>query len=440
MHSGIEGRLALFPDSVQIVAAAGGDRLAIGGNDLSALAGTFGTPLYVYDRATMDRAASAYRHALQAHYRGETAVTYAGKAFLCAAIAQWVEQTALSLDCSSLGDLRIAQAGNVDRRRIVIHGVNKSPALLAAAIQEAGTLVVDDLGELDRLAAMWPGGSGPDLWLRYRPGIGGATHPFTQTGSGVSKFGMDAPEIQQAADCCRELGLPLRGLHFHLGSQLRDTGAIGGALERTLGLASRLGMGRDWVLCPGGGLRAAYHEDELPHPDIEAFGRSVSGHVLEGCRQRGLSLPRLCLEPGRSLIARAGVAIYRVGSVKTARGRRWLLLDGGLADNPRPALYQARYTTLPVWEPGRPADGVAWLGGPYCESGDVLIEALPLPTIEPGELVAVPVSGAYQLSMASNYNSACRPAVLWLDGGHPQLIQRQEQLADLLRRDRKLAV
>jgi diaminopimelate decarboxylase len=182
----------------------------------------------------------------------------------------------------------------------------------------------------------------------------------------------------------------------------------------------------------------AYHESELPQPSIETYVNFVCEKVVTGCRQRDLPLPRLQLEPGRGLVARAGVAIYRLGTVKESANRRWLLLDGGLADNPRPALYQARYSALPVSDPGRPQKGPAWLGGPFCESGDVLIEALPMPATAPGELIAVPVSGAYQLSMASNYNGARKPAVLMLQDGTARLIQRRETLEDLVRRDMPL--
>jgi diaminopimelate decarboxylase len=164
----------------------------------------------------------------------------------------------------------------------------------------------------------------------------------------------------------------------------------------------------------------------------------IAGKVVAGCRQRDLPLPRLQLEPGRGLVARAGVALYRIGAVKESSNRRWLLLDGGLADNPRPALYHARYSALPVRDPGRPQSGPAWLGGPFCESGDVLIEALPMPAVLPGELIAVPVSGAYQLSMASNYNGARKPAVVMLRDGTARLIQRRETLDDLVRRDMPL--
>jgi diaminopimelate decarboxylase len=192
------------------------------------------------------------------------------------------------------------------------------------------------------------------------------------------------------------------------------------------------------TLCPGGGWGVPYHEEELPHPSIEQYVAFVAGELAKGCQQRGLPLPRLQLEPGRSLVARAGVAIYRVGAVKQAGARRWVLIDGGMADNPRPALYGARYSALPVAQPQRQATGPVWLAGPYCESGDVLIQGLPLPDLSPGELVAVPVSGAYHLMMGSNYNGARKPAVVWINQGKAQLIQRRETLADLVARDMPL--
>ncbi len=189
------------------------------------------------------------------------------------------------------------------------------------------------------------------------------------------------------------------------------------------------------VVSPGGGWGVPYHEDDLPHPSIEEYVAFVGSRLAAGCRERDLPLPRLQLEPGRSLVARAGVAIYRVGAVKCTPARRWLLLDGGMADNPRPALYRARYSALPVREPARPVSSPAWLAGPFCESGDVLIEELPLPDVQEGEYVAVPVSGAYHLAMGSNYNGARKPEVLWVENGRAHVIQRRETVEDLLARD-----
>jgi diaminopimelate decarboxylase len=178
-----------------------------------------------------------------------------------------------------------------------------------------------------------------------------------------------------------------------------------------------------------------YHEDELPNPSIGTYVRGIAEAVTDGCQQRGLNLPRLHLEPGRSLIARAGVAIYRVGAIKRRGERMWLLTDGGMADNPRFALYGARYSCLPVAAPSREMNAKVHIAGPYCESGDVLIEDLLMPDVKEGELIAIPVAGAYHLSMSSNYNGARRPAAVWLEEGNARLIVRRETEEDLLRRD-----
>jgi diaminopimelate decarboxylase len=182
----------------------------------------------------------------------------------------------------------------------------------------------------------------------------------------------------------------------------------------------------------------SYHEDELPNPSIEGYVRGIAESVADGCKQRGLSLPHPHLEPGRSLSARAGVAIYRVGAVKYRGERTWLLADGGMADNLRFALYGVRYSCLPVAGLGRQMNVKVHIAGPYCESGDVVIEDLPMPDVKEGELIAIPVAGAYHLSMSSNYNGARRPAAVWLEEGNARLIVRRETEEDLLRRDLSL--
>lgn len=438
----LDRRLALFPLGTRVEAGAEGERLLISGHDLAELAGRYGTPLYLYDQATMDAALGAYRRALAA-YPAPSGITYAAKAFLCLAMGQWVQRNDLWLDCTGAGEMVIARTAGVGREHLVVHGVNKSPADLALALAEAGTLVVDSLAELGQLLATGPaaGARAPDLWLRLRPGLAVETHAHTRTGQHDSKFGLAPGEVGQAVKLAIAAGLNPTGLHFHQGSHFVDPAPLGLALDVALDLIVQIRAETGWlpqVLCPGGGWGVAYHEDDLPWPPIEDYVDFIVRHLVDGCRRRGLPLPHLRLEPGRSLVARAGVAVYRVGVTKVAAGRRWLLLDGGLADNPRPALYGARYSALPTGEPRRPDAGPAWLGGPYCESGDILIHDLPLPKLEPGELIAVPVSGAYQLSMASNYNGACRPAVVWLHPGGAHLIQEREAVADLYRRDRPL--
>jgi diaminopimelate decarboxylase len=447
----LQTRQPLFPISTQVDET---NSLTMGGISLVELARQYGTPLYLYDQATLDACVRNYRQALHQYYPGPAAITYAGKAFLCTAAAQWTQQRDLRLDCTGAGEITVAAAAGVPREHILVHGVNKSQADLNAAWQYAGTIVVDNLGELERLAAMQkqallptthtetaPRMQPPDVWLRLRPGLAVDTHAYTQTGQDDSKFGMSPIELVEAARLALSTGLPLRGLHFHQGSHFHDPSPLGPALETALDLIDELHSSLGWIpeaLCPGGGWGVPYHETDLPHQPVEDYVRFVSNHLSEGCQQRNLPLPRLQLEPGRSLVAQAGVALYRVETIKHTPHRRWIMLDGGMADNPRPALYGARYSALPVSHPDRPSAGPAWLAGPFCESGDILIQNLDMPEIQPGELIAIPVSGAYHLSMGSNYNGARRPAVLWLQAGQATLIQQRETLEDLMRRDRPL--
>lgn len=446
-------RLDLFPLSTKIEH----DSLTIAGHSLASLADLYGTPLYIYDRATLDFAAKAYVDALSTHYPAPSQITYAGKAFLCKAIAQWTQTHGFWVDCTGEGEIAIAVSAGVPREKIIVHGVNKSPADLGAALQHAGTIVVDHLTELEGIRTQADRYTGKEvdrytgiqvdryigrqvsLWLRWVPGLVVETHhAHTQTGQHDSKFGMTRGEILQAAQICKSANLPLKGIHFHQGSNFRDPEPLLPAIELALDLAMEIGFTGEWHFCPGGGWGVAYHEDELPHPSIENYVRGIAEAVVEGCRLRSLDLPHLHLEPGRSLAARAGVAVYRVGAVKKRGNTTWLLADGGMADNPRYALYGARYSCLPVQAPGRERCERVSVAGPFCESGDVIIEDLMMPSVEPGELIAIPVAGAYHLSMSSNYNGARRPAVIWLEEGHARLIVRRETTEDLLRREENL--
>jgi diaminopimelate decarboxylase len=427
-------RLNLFPDTTKIEH----NSLTIGGCDLTKLADQFCTPLYLYDCATMDNAVDAYQTALAEFYPGVSGLTYAGKAFLCIAMAEWSQRHNMWVDCTGLGEIAIAVAAGVHRECLLVHGVNKSMADLEAACEHAEILAVDNLTELQHLVEISRRRSVPELWLRFQPGLAVETHAFTQTGHSGSKFGMDGAQIIQAVKICREHALPLTGLHFHQGSQFSDPAPLAWGINRALDLVRKIDFGADWTLSPGGGWGVAYHEDEVPQPDLADYVRLLADTLVHGCEERGLPLPRLQLEPGRGLVARAGVALYRVGTIKQVGDRVWVLLDGGMADNPRPALYGSRYSALPVRDPERPVKEPIWFGGPYCESGDVLIEALPFPELREGDLVAIPVSGAYQLSMSSNYNGGRRPTVVWLDQGQVQVIQAREHPQDLFRRDHRL--
>lgn len=426
-------RLALFPVSTTIKK----DELSIAGVSITSLAEEYGTPLYVYDSLTLNREATGYRSALASAYPQPAFLTYAGKAFLCKAIAQWTQLHHLQLDCSSDGELAIAHAAGVPREDILMHGVNKSRTDLESAMRHAGTIVVDHLLELEQIHSLQLEHPGKmSIWLRFVPGITVTTHHVhTQTGQPDSKFGMSHEELLQAAEYCRKNNLPLVGIHFHLGSNFQVTAPLREAVKLGIEMAHDLGFEGEWHFCPGGGWGVAYHEDDLPQPDVREYVQAIAAEVIENCARQGLPLPILHLEPGRSLIARAGVAVYRVGAIKPRAGKTWVLVDGGMTDNPRHALYGARYTCLPVSQPDWVCDRSVSIGGPHCESGDVLIDDLPMPHLQVGDLLAIPVSGAYQLSMSSNYNGARRPAVLWLEDGRASLIQRRESLEDLLRRD-----
>jgi len=429
-----EKRLSLFPESTAVEQG----ELCIGGLRVAALAEEYGTPLYLYDRASLDGALAAYRNVLRT-FPGHSNLTYAGKAFLNTTMARWAAGNGLWLDCTGAGELHIASRAGVPRAQILVHGVSKSEGDLAAAFELAGTIVVDNLSELARIQAKARGQRCPDVWLRIRPGRAVQTdHAFTQTGQEDAKFGMSFAEAAEAVERSLLAGLPLRGVHFHQGSHFHDPAPVAPALASVLDWLAEMHQSTGWspvTLSPGGGWGVPYHEDDLPHAPVSDYVTLIVNELVNGCQKLGLPLPALHLEPGRSLVARAGVSVYRINHVKHSATRRWLLLDGGMADNPRPALYGARYSALPVTAPEREISGPAWLGGPYCESGDVLIENLALPEMQPGELIALPVSGAYHLSMGSNYNGARKPAVLWLQDGQAHLIQRRETLDDLISRD-----
>jgi diaminopimelate decarboxylase len=449
----VSERLALFPDSTHVE----NNALFIAGHDLASLADRYGTPLYVYDRATLEASVADYQSALRKHYPAPSRLTYAGKAFLCKAIAEWTRTHDLFVDCTGEGEIAIALAGGVLRKNILVHGVNKSASDLQSAIQHAGTIVVDNITELKRIHVIlsdqgerristmtsetlrsWRETPLPqsdiNLWLRLLPGVAVATHhAHTQTGQHDSKFGMTRAEILEAVQIAKSANLSINGIHFHQGSNFRDPEPLLPALDMALDLAKEIGFSGEWHLCPGGGWGVAYHEDELPNPSIESYVHGIAESIIEGCRQRGLDLPHLHLEPGRSLIARAGVVIYRVGAVKRRGDKTWLLIDGGMADNPRHALYGSRYSCLTVTGLGRAGIERVSIGGPYCESGDVIIEDLPMPEVQEGELIAIPVAGAYHMSMSSNYNGARRPAVLWLEEGNAKLIIAREIIQDLLK-------
>ena len=415
--------MSVLPDTAVVEAG----RLFVGGVALSELAHAHGTPLYVYDEATLRARARAYREAL-AGYPGGARAAYGCKANPTVGLLRILLEEGMGMDVASEGELAHALAAGAPGELLVVHGNNKSDADVRSAVAAgAGLLVVDHLGELDqveRIAAEL--GRIQPILVRVTPGIDAATHAKIRTGHASSKFGMAPAEVSRAierASACPHLRLD--GLHVHLGSQIRDLGTY---VEAVDWLARFPGIAELPVLDIGGGLAIAYTDDDRA-PEIRTAVEATIAAVAE----RFDPLPDLVLEPGRSVVGTCGVTLYTVGPVKeTAGGITYVAVDGGMSDNPRPVLYGARYQ---AWIADRAADepdAVYAVAGKHCESGDVLIEEARLPAPRPGDVLAVAATGAYSASMASNYNSLPRPAAVIVGGGTARPVVRRETPADLL--------
>lgn len=428
----------IWPDTAEVI----GGRLQIGGCDVADLAADHATPLYVLDEATLRGSMRAYRAAMARRYPGPSRVHYASKALLNTAVAQIVAEEGLGLDVVSGAELLVARRAGMPMDQVHMHGNAKGEAELRRAVEwGVGAIVVDSLDELDHLAALTHGLERPQgVLLRVAPNIDAHTHAHIATGGAASKFGLPLEAVGAAAARVLDAdGLRLLGLHAHIGSQLFAAGEICAAVAV---LAREMARLRDTLgvdleeLSPGGGLGVPYTAD-MPPTDIDAYAAALGGAARAACAAYGMRPPLLTVEPGRSIVARAGVALYRVVARKLGPDGAplYLHVDGGMADNIRPALYGARYTALLANRadapPGPPVD----VAGRYCESGDVLLRAAALPPAGPGDLLAVAVAGAYTLSMASTYNLVPRPAVLLAGGGAARLIQRRETEDDLLGRD-----
>lgn len=438
----MQTKLSLFPLETTINPAG---ELMFKGHSAVRLVQQFGTPLYIYDVGTIRHNINAYRETLK-NYAGPTRLTYASKAFLCTALARLMTTENVGLDVSSAGEIFIAKNGGAPAATMHLHGNNKSLLDMETALADGvGRIVVDNETELAQLAALATAHRQTiKIWLRVTPNVPVQTHHrYTVTGTADSKFGLPLEQLEPIAGQIltkpQFAAVQLVGLHTHLGSHFHQAGPVAAAVERLLDSAQSLRENFGWQieeLCPGGGWGVSYHPHDPPMP-VEPFVVDLVTAVEKSCRQRRLPRPTLILEPGRSLVARAGVALYRVGSRKVrSQGRTYINIDGGLADNPRPALYQARYTAVLANRANQPETETVAVAGPFCESGDVLIDAVELPPARPGDVLAVPVAGAYQLSMSSNYNGSLRPAVVFIEENtEVTQVQRRETLADLIFRE-----
>jgi len=421
----------LFPVTYRVNAAG---HIEVGGCDLVELARSHGTPLYVYDEATVRQRASEYVAAM-----GDAGqVLYSAKAFASPRFLRVVADEGLGLDVVSAGELHLALKSDFPADRIHFLGNNKSVEDLQAAYRAAATIVIDGEHEFDLLRDIVPDGHRAPVMLRLSPGVKPDTHDHISTGQLDSKFGfsIESGAAQKAVETALQHSrLELVGLHSHIGSQIFALRAYEEAMDIMLSLLAEL---RDSLgyeprkLGAGGGLGIAYTRDDDP-PTPRHFVDTVRHALATGCARRGLRTPELVVEPGRSIAGPAGMALYTVGSIKDIPGvRRYVAVDGGMGDNIRPKLYGARYEAFLASDPERAANDKVTIAGKYCESTDILITDIEMPGLQPGDVIAVPAAGAYCLAMASNYNGMPRPEVLMLRDGEAQVMRRRETLDDLV--------
>ncbi|WP_392674587.1 diaminopimelate decarboxylase [Streptomyces sp. LN785] len=414
----------------------GGD-LAVGAVPLTEVAERFGTPAYVLDEGEVRDRCRTYR---QVFPDGE--VLYAAKAFLCRAMVHWVQEEGLGLDVCSAGELELAVTTGFPPERIVLHGNAKSPRDLDTALRlGVGRIVIDSASEIARIAALVGPHGHQKVLVRVVPGIVAGGHEKIRTGTEDQKFGLSIADGSAQHAIVRILDQPqleLVGLHCHLGSQITSVKPYLAAVRRVVGLMSRLHKQHSITLPEldlGGGHGIAYRpgEDAL---DITTLARRIRAELAGGCQAAGIPVPRLTIEPGRAIAGPAGIALYRVLVVKRTGSHTFVAVDGGMSDNPRPALYGVRYAPRLVGRRSLAGPETVTVVGRHCEAGDVVAADVPLPgDIRPGDLLAVPVAGAYHLSMASGYNLVGRPPVVAVADGRARLLVRRESLADLSGRD-----
>ena len=402
-------------------------RLSIGGCDLLDLAEQFGTPLFVYDE---DHIRARCREAVSAFGDG---VAYAAKAFLCTAMARLAHEEGMHIDVASGGELFVVLAAGVPPERVVLHGNNKSSDELRQALDAGvGRIVVDSFDEMDRLEALVAAGAPvPKVLVRVTPGVEAHTHEYVRTGQQDSKFGFGLASGDAAAAVIRASGsdaMDLVGVHAHIGSQVFVADFFAEAIEVLAPFVTPLGLPE---LSIGGGLGVAYVVGEAA-PTISDWATSVH----QACAEVGIEA-RPVAEPGRAIVAQAAVTLYRVGTIKEVPGiRTYVAVDGGMIDNPRPALYGSGYETFLPRATLAERPKTVTVVGKHCESGDLLVRDGAVPAdVAVGDVLATPVTGAYGHSMGSNYNKLPRPPVVFCRDGEARLVVRRETYEDLLRAD-----
>ncbi len=427
--------LNMFPDTTQIDS---NGILNIGGCNTLDLANEYGTPLYVFDEDTIRNRCRSFVQEFQKRVP-ETQVVYASKAYINPVLVKILSEEGLGLDVVSGGELAVAIAGGLSTTHSYFHGNNKTPQELREAVQQGiGRVVVDSFHELQLLDEISGElGKKQEILVRVSPGIDPHTHAYTTTGIIDSKFGFSIQTGHAAIavrDALRAPNLKLKGLHFHLGSPIFELEPYQAAIDLVLRFAAEF-REEGWTIqefSPGGGFAIAYTRDNR-HPEVSDYAEAITSTLKSTSTELNLPLPRLIIEPGRSIIGPSGVALYQIGAIKEIPGiRKYVSVDGGMGDNIRPALYQASYEVCSAGKMNLEADDLVTIAGKYCESGDILASDVLLPSVTSGDVLAIPASGAYCPSMASNYNLNPRPPIVLVKDGSGRLIRRRETYQDMM--------
>lgn len=416
--------------------------MVVGGCFVTELVKQFGSPLYIVDELTLRTACQQYRLAFQKFYPGPSQILYASKAWSCMAISALVAKEGLGLDVVSGGELYTALQAGVDPETIYFHGNNKSVTELEMALSCGCTIIADNWLELEQLTELLSSidtlPNPPRVMLRITPGIECHTHEYIRTGHLDSKFGFDPNQIDQVLSFAQKTPqIAWVGFHAHIGSQifeLQPHQDLTSVIVEWLAKAQALGLPMD-ELNIGGGLGIRYVESDDP-PSITQWSEIVCNGISQACKTANIPFPKLLCEPGRSLVGTSCITAYKVGATKNIPDiRTYLSVDGGMSDNPRPITYQSVYSAAIANHMDSSATEIVTIAGKHCESGDILLKDIALPPSQPGDVLVVMGTGAYNYSMASNYNRISRPAAVLVQDGDASLILKRETFQDLIRQD-----
>ena len=430
-------RLPLFPSTAEVNDQG---HLVIGGSDTVELAAEFGTPLYPFDEFSLRSKCREFKDEFGRRY-ADTTVIYACKAFINGALALLLNEEGLGLDVVSEGELGIAHSAGFPLNKVYFHGNNKSAAEIRLGLEwHVGRIVVDNFHELGMLGEMAKEENcTPDILLRISPGVDPHTHKYITTGNIDSKFGFPMVKAEEAV--AKAMSMPELnpvGLHFHIGSLIFEVEPYQDSIKYILSFAAEMKQKYGFELREldvGGGFAIQYTLD-TPASPISVYAEAIVSSLITQCGTLKLEPPRLIIEPGRSIVGQAGVALYTVGVVKEIPDVRcYVSVDGGMADNIRPALYGARHEAVVASKMKEKEAGVVTIAGKFCESGDILIRDISLPALSAGDILAVPGCGAYSIPEAMNYNASYKPAIVMVNEGEARLIRRRETLEDLTRCD-----